>query len=115
MYIIVKNYIMVLWELNKSIYMSQKLWINKKHKQRVRVRGLEVLPKLDTAKVLETFHDREQSIKIMIVLIENQHFIFSLMWDGDFEQGELIPVPNKVFGLKMISRFKGFLYGSTTN
>ena len=92
-----------------------KLWINKKHKQRVQVRGIPFLPKLETAKVLDTFYDREKAIKIMVVVIENQHFIFSLMWDGDYEQGELIPVPNKDFGVRMINQFKGFVYGQTTN
>lgn len=95
--------------------MMGKLWINKKHKQRVQVRGVEVLPKLDTAKVLETFYDREKAIKIMVVDIENKTFIFSLMWDGEYEQGELIPVPNKDFGVKMINQFKGFIYGKTAN
>lgn len=95
--------------------MMGKLWINKKHKQQVRVRGVKDLPQLDSAKVLETFYDREKAIKIMVVDIENKTFIFSLMWDGEYEQGELIPVPNKDFGVKMINQFKGFIYGKTAN
>jgi hypothetical protein len=95
--------------------MLQKLWINKNHKQRIQVRGIDVLPNIEKAKILDFFYDRKQEIKIMIVDIEKQLFLFSLMWDGEFEQGELIPIHSKDFGLSMIKEFKGFLYGSTTD
>lgn len=93
----------------------QKLWINKKHKQFIHVRGVNETPNLETAKVLHTFYDKAKSIKIMILKIDESFFILSLMFDGSVEQGELIKVPTIEFGKKMIESFRGYVYGTATN
>jgi hypothetical protein len=93
----------------------QKLWINKKNKQFIRVRGINDLPQLERAEILYTFYDKVKKIKIMIIDIESSLFILSLMNDGKIEQGELIKIPSINFGEKMIQSFKGYIYGTTTN
>lgn len=93
----------------------QKLWINKKHKQFIHVRGVNETPNLENAKILHTFYDKTKSIKIMILEINESFFILSLMFDGSTEQGELIKVPTLEFGKKMIESFRGYIYGASTN
>ena len=93
----------------------QKLWINKKNKQLIHVRGVNDVPSLDKAKVLHTFYDKIKMIKIMVVKIEPQLFLLSLMHDGKVEQGELIKIPSVDFGKKMIESFRGYINGKTTN
>jgi hypothetical protein len=54
-------------------------------------------------------------IKIMVVKIEPQLFLLSLMHDGKVEQGELIKIPSIDFGKKMIESFRGYINGKTAN
>lgn len=91
------------------------MWINKKHKQRINVRMVEQLPNLDDAQVVYTWYDRGMKIKMMIINAESRLWVLSLMFDGDIEQGELIPIPSMEVGVKVIDHFKGFIYGQTTH
>lgn len=93
----------------------QKLWINKKNKQFIHVRGVNDTPKLEHAEIIYTFYDKEKKIKIMVLKIDHTFFILSLMHDGKIEQGELIKVPSVEFGKKMIESFRGYMYGTATN
>ena len=45
----------------------QKLWINKKNKQFIHVRGVNDTPKLEHAEIIYTFYDKEKKIKIMVL------------------------------------------------
>jgi hypothetical protein len=96
----------------------QKLWINKKHKQFIHVRGMNQIPNMENAEILYTFYDKIKSIKIMVLEIDQDFFILSLMFDGSIEQGELIRISSMEFGKKMIESFRGYIYGQnrqTTN
>jgi hypothetical protein len=93
----------------------QKLWINKKHKQFIHVRGVNDTPNLEKADVKYVYYNKPKNIKMMVVEIDQIFFILSLMFDGSIEQGELIKVPSVEFGKKMIESFRGYIYGTSTN
>jgi hypothetical protein len=91
------------------------MWINKKHKQRINVRLVNEVPNLADAQVVHTWYDRQMKIKMMVLFSHEKFWVLSLMFDGEIEQGELLPVTSLENGVKVIDSFKGFIYGQTSH